>query len=76
MADIVEITLTLDTFECHVLHEAVRAEGYQVELVTDMGDTGAVLPAMPGRLLVHAEDVDAIRKIINESHPLAEVENL
>jgi len=66
---LIEITLTKDMFECQVLTEAVRAEGYTVELLTDIGDTGVILPAFPSRILVHESDIDAVKTILERTHP-------
>jgi hypothetical protein len=71
MADtgrLIEITLTKDMFECQVLAEAVRAEGYIIELITDAGETGATLPTSASRLLIHESDVDAVKAILERSH--------
>jgi hypothetical protein len=65
---LIEITLTKDIFECQVLAEAVRAEGYTVELLTDVGDTGVILPSYPSRILVHESNIDAVKTILERSH--------
>ena len=67
--EVVEITLTKDMFECQILFEAVKAEGYEVHLLTDVGDTGMALPASASRLAVRSVDLDAVREILGRSHP-------
>jgi hypothetical protein len=66
---LIEITLTKDMFECQVLAEAVRAEGYIIELITDAGETGTTPPTSASRLLVHESDIDAVKTILERSHP-------
>jgi hypothetical protein len=70
MSEIVDITLTRDLFECEIIAEAVRAEGYEVHLISDVGENTST-PVHASRLRVHATDLDAIREIIERSHPLS-----
>ena len=67
MSDIVTIDLTTDLFESQILTEAIRAEGFEVELLNATGEeTPAMLPE-PCRLLVRAEDVEGVRAILARS---------
>lgn len=69
MADIVQIMLTNDRFESEILAEAVKAEGYIVELVhRDDGGTVSGAIGYPSHLLARAADVDAIRALLSRSH--------
>ena len=68
MSDFVQIALTNDRFESDILAQAVRAEGYTVQLVHhDELGTGTTSITRPSYLLAHAVDVEAIRKILARS---------
>ena len=68
MSELVEISLTTDRFESEILAEAVKAEGYNVQVLHDdeLG-TGSGSLARPSYLLAHAADVDAIRRVLARS---------
>ncbi len=66
----VEIPLTTDHFQCSVLYESVLAEGFVVQLLTEMPDTGGRSYASPNRLLVFESDLVGIREVLGRSFPI------
>ena len=68
MSDLVQIALTNDRFESDILAQAVRAEGYTVQLVhRDELGSGTTSITRPSYLLAHDADAEAIREILARS---------
>ena len=70
VAELQEILLSSDRFQSEVISEAVKAGGYQVEIVHDESSGGVGTPPQQSRLLVHQQDADAVREIVNRSYAL------
>jgi len=63
------IPLGGDRYRAHLIAEAVRAEGFKVELLTadDSGVDPFLAMIQSHRLLVRSEDVDRIQAIVDQS---------
>lgn len=66
----VEIPLTTDHFQCSILYEAVLAEGFLVQLLTQMPDSGSHSFATPNRLLVFEADLEGVKEVLGRSFPI------
>lgn len=66
----VEIPLSTDHFECAVLLEAVKAEGHEAQLLTEMPDSGSNSFGSPSRLLIFERDLEAVTEILGRSFPI------
>lgn len=62
-----EIPLTTDHFQCAVLYEAVLAEGFIVQLLTEMPDTGNHSYGTPNRLLIFEADLEGVNEVLGRS---------
>ena len=69
--EIIEIELGFDPMRAHLIHEACRAEGFQVglRLMDQNGQTPLMHPLVPHRLMVREGDVEHVYEIVERTMP-------
>lgn len=72
--EIVDLQLGFDLFRAQVITESVRAAGFDVRLREMTPDgLGALTPPIQQQvLMILAQDLDAVRRIVDDSYPTAD----